>query len=169
MFDFNQIYEAHKDLVYNLAFQYVQQAEEAEEIMQDVFLRIHEKRHNFREEATLKTWIYRITVNRSIDFLRSKKRKNTLLSLFFLSKKDDPENNKWYHPGFSLEQQEKVQAIFKIINSLPPQQKSALLLVKMEGLSMKECASVLNTSEKAIESLLSRAKFTLKNKLSNEG
>lgn len=169
MLDFNQIYEAHKDLVYNLAFQYVQQAEEAEEIMQDVFLRINEKQHTFREEATLKTWIYRITVNRSIDYLRSKKRKDLLRSLFLLHKKQELEQHNWYHPGFSMEQQEKVAAIFKIVNSLPPQQKNALLLVKMEGLSMKECASVLNTTEKAIESLLSRAKFTLKNKLSNEG
>ncbi len=169
MQDFLAIYEAHKDLVFSLAFHHVQNQEDAEEIMQDVFLRIHAKHKDFREESSLKTWIYRITVNRCIDYLRSKQRKDALKALFFFAEKNTRENNTWNHPGFALEQQESVKFIFDEINKLSPQQKSALLLVKIEGLSMKECASVLGISEKAVESLLSRAKSKLKINIIFEG
>jgi len=164
MQEFVLIYETHKELVYNLALHYVQKVEDAEEITQDVFLKVYKQHSNFREESSIKTWIYRITINQCIDFLRQRKRKQQLFSFFIADKSADRQTN-WFHPGFALEQQEKVKHIFSKINKLPPQQKTAVLLNKLEGLSIRECAIIMQTTEKAVESLLSRAKSNLKNNL----
>ena len=77
MQDFKALYEQHKSMVYNLAIHYLQNLEEAEEVTQDVFVKVYQKRSSFRAEATIKTWIYRITINQCLDYLRSKKRKQT--------------------------------------------------------------------------------------------
>ena len=71
---FAEIYDQHKSLVFNLALQYVQNTEDAEEITQDVFLIVHEKLEAFRMEAKVSTWLYRITINKSLDFIKAKKR-----------------------------------------------------------------------------------------------
>jgi RNA polymerase sigma factor (sigma-70 family) len=60
---FKEIFDKYNKLVYNLALQYVQQKEDAEEITQDVFVKIHEKLSTFQQQSDIKTWIYRITIN----------------------------------------------------------------------------------------------------------
>ena len=62
------LYEKYKELVFNVALHYTQNIEDAEEITQDVFISIFENIKDFREESTLKTWAYRITINKSLDF-----------------------------------------------------------------------------------------------------
>ena len=69
------------------------------------------------------------------------------------------------HPGVLLEDKEEVEYIFKTINELPERQKTAILLKSIDGVSQKETANILNISEKALESLLSRARANLKKKL----
>ena len=60
-------------MVFNLALQYVQNTEDAEEITQDVFVKIHFSKDNFKNQSAWRTWIYRITINQSLDFLKAKK------------------------------------------------------------------------------------------------
>ena len=74
MLGFEEMYKEHCDMVYNLALNYVQQVEDAEEITQDVFIKIYHKQELFEQRSTLKTWIYRITINSSLDFIRKKRR-----------------------------------------------------------------------------------------------
>lgn len=76
--DFEAFYIKNKNFVYNLALQYVQNIEEAQEITQDVFLKAHQKIHTFKGDATLETWLYRITINTSLDAIKAKKEKNAL-------------------------------------------------------------------------------------------
>ena len=71
--DFKEIIELYQKQVYNLALRYVQQIEDAEEITQDVFVKVYEQMDQFKGQSQLKTWIYRITVNTSLDFLKSKR------------------------------------------------------------------------------------------------
>ena len=61
-------YQAHKNLVFNLALNYVQNTEDAEEITQDVFLSVHQSMSSFKGQSDIKTWIYRITINKSLQF-----------------------------------------------------------------------------------------------------
>ncbi|MBT7305009.1 MAG: RNA polymerase sigma factor [Bacteroidetes bacterium] len=159
--DFEAFYIKNKNFVYNLALQYVQNIEEAQEITQDVFLKAHQKIHTFKGDATLETWLYRITINTSLDAIKAKKRKKR----FAIFSQNQDELNKYTnfnHPGVTLENKEALQRLFGLINKLPQTQKTALILVKIEGKSIKEVAHILEKTPKAIESLLQRAKTQLK-------
>ena len=153
-------------MVFNLALQYVQNTEDAEEITQDVFLSVHQSFSSFKGESTLKTWIYRITINKSLDYIKSKQRKKRfafLTSLFFDNSSDLKHDQPTFdHPGVLLEDKESIAAIFK--------QKTALILHKIENKTQVEVAEIMQTSPKAIESLIQRAKTNLSKKLNtNEG
>ena len=161
-------------MVYNLALQYVQNSEDAQEITQDVFVAVHQSWDNFKHDSTVNTWIHRITINKSLDFLKSKKRKKRfsfLTSIFSHEnnelKYDPPEFN---HPGIQLEDKESLEFIFRQINKLPDNQKTALILHKIEQKTQAEVAEIMNLSVKSIESLIQRAKSNLsKNIAENEG
>jgi len=172
--NFESIYNDYKNLVYNLALQYVQNNEEAEEITQDVFLIIYDKMNYFRKDSKLSTWIYRITINQSLDHLKAKKRQKRFA--FFTSLFNDETNELKYgisdfnHPGILMEQNEELQIIFRFINQLPENQKTVLILMKIEVKTQNETAEIMNISTKAVESLIQRAKSNLSKKMKlNEG
>ena len=166
---FREIYEEHVDMVFNLCLHYLQNTEDAEEVTQDVFVKIYHHQDNFRQEASLKTWAYRITINHCLDFLKAKKRLKRFGFLVALLGNESLTNSKEFaefdHPGVQLEQKEAVENIFHHINQLPDTQKTALILKSVEGLPQKEIAAIMHLSPKAVESLLSRARATLKKKL----
>jgi RNA polymerase sigma factor (sigma-70 family) len=169
-----ELYTKYGKLVYNLSLQYVQNKEDAEEITQDVFVAIHQSINNFKEQSKISTWIYRITINKSLDFIRSKNRKRrfaVLTSLFFADGNEaHHETSHFNHPGVLMEQKEKLQHIYGLLNKLPPNQKTALILSKLESKSQQEIAEIMNLSPKAVESLIQRAKTGLEKKLKlNEG
>lgn len=148
---------------------YTQQKEDAEEITQDVFLSIHQSLHKFKEESSYKTWIYRITLNKCIDFQKSKKRAKRFAQVLSIFKPESVEilhdNIELNHPGVQLEDKEAIQKIFSAINSLKEVQKTVLLLHKLENKSQKEIAEIMGLSPKAVESLVQRAKQKLNEKL----
>jgi RNA polymerase sigma factor (sigma-70 family) len=167
--EIEKIYNEYKKLVYNLALQYVQNPEDAEEITQDVFLSIYQSMDGFREESKLSTWIYRITINKSIDLINKRNRKKRFA---FLTSLFDSENDKlihepihFNHPGVQLEQKEALQNLFELINQLPVKQQTTLILIKIEQKSLVETANIMELSPKAVESLLHRAKVNLQKKL----
>ncbi|WP_312343854.1 RNA polymerase sigma factor [Chryseobacterium binzhouense] len=168
--NFEFIFYQYQKMVYNLALQYTQNTEDAEEITQDVFVKISQKIDGFKNESSLKTWIYRITINTSLDFIKSK---NSNKKSFFGLFKDDSENRQYEpvdfnHPGVVLEQKEEVMKIFSFINMLPNDQKTAVILLKIEGNSQQETAEIMNLSQKAVESLFQRAKKNLLQKLNQQ-
>ena len=72
---YRRIYEQYADLIYNLCLNYLQNEADAEEVTQDVFLKVYQSIDHFREDSNLKTWIYRIGINKCLDFLKAKKRR----------------------------------------------------------------------------------------------
>ncbi len=165
---FNQIYKDYNGMVYNLCLSYLQNIEEAEEVMQDVFLKVYEKHDSFRGNSSLKTWIYRITINKNLDFIKAKKRAKRFGFLAVIngdSKNQEQPLVNFNHPGVELEDKEAMHLLFQKINTLPHKQKTALILKYIDGFSQKEIAKTMELSEKAVESLLSRAKRGLKSKL----
>ncbi|MDG1176382.1 MAG: RNA polymerase sigma factor [Flavobacteriales bacterium] len=159
---FNVIYNEYAKLVYNLSLHYLHNTEDAQEATQDVFVKIYNKIEGFNNKSSLKTWIYRITINHSLDVIKSKSRK---LRILFSREYEDNDKIDFDHPGIKVESKEVVEKIMKEINSLPENQKTALILKGIEGLSQKEIASILKIKEKALESLLSRARANLKKRL----
>lgn len=158
----------HKDRVYNLALNYLQNAEDAEEVTQDVFVAVFRSMEQFRHEAEISTWIYRITINKSLDHIKAKKRKKrwgVLATLFYGDENRTMETPDFNHPGVQLEQKQALEKIFKYINELPENQRTALLLSKTEQKSQAEVAAIMNISPKAAESLIQRARKNLAEKL----
>lgn len=162
-----ELYTRYGTMVYNLALNYVQNVEDAEEITQDVFLSVYEKLDTFQAQSSHKTWIYRITINKSLDFIKFKNSKKRWYIFGVKTTNDGVFGtlSDFNHPGVQLEQKESVKHIFDIINSLPENQKTAFLLSKLDGLSNPEIAAIMETSISAVESLVFRAKATLKQKL----
>ena len=169
---FDEIYFEHYKMVFNLALQYVQNMEDAEEITQDVFVKVFDNLHTFKKQSSLKTWIYRMAINQSLDFIKAKKaqKRNFLSSLFSINDsnfKFQPSN--FNHPGIELEQKEACQKIFEAINQLSDNQKTALILLKIENKSQAETAEIMNLNVKALESLFQRAKNNLEILLNKKG
>lgn len=167
--NFEDLYNTNKNKVYNLALQYVQNAEDAEDITQEVFVTIHQSLHTFKHESSVSTWIYRIAINKSLDFIKTKNRKKRfgLIRSFF--NKDNEQISydfpHFNHPGVQLEDKEALSALFKHINELPENQKTALILHKIEQKTQIEVAEIMNLSAKAVESLVQRAKANLSQKI----
>ena len=169
---FDEIYFEHHKMVFNLALHYVQNIEDAEEITQDVFVKVFDNLNTFKKQSSLKTWIYRMTINQSLDFIKAKKaqKRNFLSSLFSINDsnfKFQPSN--FNHPGIELEQKEACQKIFEAINQLSDNQKTALILLKIEDKSQAETAEIMNLNVKALESLFQRAKNNLEILLIDKG
>ncbi len=164
-----KLYDEFKAHVYNTSLSYLQNAEEAEEVTQDVFIEVFKSAGQFRRGSSVGTWIYRITVNKSLDSLRHRNRKKRSGFLTSIFKKesvalqiDAPHFN---HPGVELENQEKARILFAVIDKLPENQKTAFILLQIEELPQKEVAMIMKTTEKAVESLLQRAKASLRKNL----
>lgn len=170
---FEEIYRAYAKMVFNLALHYTQNRQDAEEITQNVFVKVYEKLADFREDAQLKTWIYRIAIRQAFDFLRAKKAQKRFgrwVSLFQPETERTIEIPVFDHPGVELEQQEALAQIFACIDGLPDKQRTAIILLKIEQKSQAETADIMGITTKAVESLFQRAKKKLGDCLGrNEG
>ncbi|MFK7950733.1 MAG: RNA polymerase sigma factor [Saprospiraceae bacterium] len=157
---FGQLYELYADKVYNTAISYMQNERDAEEVTQDIFVSIFRNAKSFKRNSSVSTWIYRISVNTSINYLR--KRKKYRLFQFGTTPNEKVD---FVHPGVLLENKENAKALFKVIETLPESQKTAFILSFVEDLPRKKVAEIMETSLKSVESLLQRAKKSLRKKL----
>ena len=168
---FEQLYERYKNRVFNTVLSYVQHKDEAEEVTQDVFISVYQSIGQFRQEASISTWIYRIAVTKSLDHLKFRKRKKRFAFLVSIFNKDSGETvihpPDFVHPGVVLENREKSSILFKAIDTLPENQKTAFILARVEGLSNKEVGEIMDSSVGKIESLLHRARENLRKELGN--
>ncbi|MEP7237413.1 MAG: RNA polymerase sigma factor [Ferruginibacter sp.] len=165
---FKELVTLFQDKVFNTALGLLQHHTEAEDTAQEVFIQVFRSIEQFKGDSLLSTWIYRITVTKSFDHLRSKKRKKRfgfLSSLFGDNNQPVYEPEDFNHPGVLQENKEDAALLFKMIDQLPENQRTAFVLNKVEELSYREIAAILNTSESAVESLLQRAKQNLRKKL----
>lgn len=151
--------------MYNTALNILQNEQDAEEITQDVFVEAYNKAHTFKGESQVSTWLYRITTNKCIDHIRSKKRKKRfalLTQLFHDSGELISDASDFVHPGVVAENKEKAAVLYKAIEQLPETQKVAFLLSETGGLNYGEISEILGTSVSSIESLLFRARKNLR-------
>ena len=157
---FKELYALFSNKVYATALHYLQNIPDAEEVTQDVFLSIFNNAHTFKGNSSVSTWVYRIAVNASLTYLKSRK-KSSFLS-FVEYKKEIPDFN---HPGIIEENIENAKLMYKAIDSLPDTQKTAFILGLIEDKPRQEIAYIMEISLKAVESLLQRAKANLRIKL----
>lgn len=162
---FNELYKDYSKLSYNIALQYLQNKEDAEEIVQDVFLSVYNNLHSFKQQSSYSTWIYKITINKSLDLIKSKQRKKRFAYIQSIFQTESNvlkyEGIEMNHPGILLEHKEELKVIFEAINSLKENQKTVIILHKIEKLSQVQIAEIMGISPKAVESLVQRAKSKL--------
>lgn len=159
---FQRLYSEYSQMVYNTALSYIQNEKDAEEITQDVFVSIHKNANQFKGDSKLSTWIYRITINRSLNQIKKKKRIDKFS--FSIENHDKPDFN---HPGVLLDNKERASQLFKVIDTLADSQKTAFIMSYIEDLPRQEVADIMGLSLKAVESLLQRGKKNLRTKLEN--
>jgi len=168
---FKYLVDNYQDRVFNTAIGIVQNAEDAQDVAQEVFIQVYRSIHNFKGEAKLSTWLYRIATTRALDLLRSRKSKKRfgfMQRLFGEANEPLHELPDFNHPGIALDRKENAAKLFKAISQLPDNQKTAFTLHKLEDLSYQEISEVMQTSVPAVESLMHRAKQNLRKILEKE-
>jgi RNA polymerase sigma-70 factor (ECF subfamily) len=162
-------YDKYKSLVYNLALNYSANKEDAEEITQDVFITVFKKMSSFRNESKIETWIFRVTINKSLDYLKAKKRfkRNFMNDGVSIDQVSQTELSDFNHPGVVLESKEKIQDIYCCINKLSEDHKTVIILLKIENRTYSDVAKIMKISVGAVESLFIRAKKKLDVLLNN--
>lgn len=158
---FGKLLEAHQDRVYSLCLRLLGSPEDAAEACQDVFVRAYQALPDFRPEARFSTWLYRIALNRSHDFWKRASSKLKALTSQ-LTGKELPPTSPQDAPDHRLDWQDSLRELDQALRKLPRRDREILILSCVENLSHSECAEVLDTSPRAIEGRLYRAREKLR-------
>ncbi|NIM90644.1 MAG: sigma-70 family RNA polymerase sigma factor [Candidatus Aminicenantes bacterium] len=156
---FEQIMKKHEKPVINTIYRFVGNRIRAEEIAQEVFIKVYNSAKRYRPKAKFSTWLYKIVTNTCFDDLRKKK---NISASFFENEIPDPKQSS---QDIILEKDESDCFVREAINSLPKRQRIAVILREYNGLSYREISKILRCSTKSVESLLYHAKLGLKEKL----
>jgi len=159
--DFSLFVNRYKDMVFRLCYSIIRKKEDAEDVAQEVFIQVFKSIEQFRKESKISTWLYRVSVNKSINYKKKNKRYNFLdlvENSFFISN-----NSNEIQDSVINEDLENIKSkiLFQSLEKLPDSQKTAFLLHHQEGLSYHEISDVLGTTHSAVESLIHRAKQNL--------
>ena len=153
--------------VFGTCISFVPNKEDAEDIAQEVFVEVFNSINGFKGKSKLTTWIYRITTNKCLEFIRKKKAKKRFSFMQSISSNEIPLDKTNYftdmnHPGIILENKELHRTLFKAINNLPESQCIVFTLHKIDGKSYQEIAEITNKSLSSVESVMFRAKINLR-------
>jgi RNA polymerase sigma-70 factor (ECF subfamily) len=169
---FDQLVLRHKDRVFNLCYGYFNDYQEANDIAQEIFIKVFKSIKKFRQESSFSTWLYRIAVNtcknrvKSLEYRFKKWRKSIDNPL---AQKEDSATmeiqNGSMSPSERLEQKERSSIVRGAINSLADGKKTIILLRDIEGFSYEEIANITGLNIGTVRSKLSRARNDLRAKL----
>lgn len=159
---FRAIVEANQGFVYAVAFRFVNDQQEAEDITQEVFVRLWKNLHTYRQDVKLTTWLYKIVTNRCLDFLKSRhgrqrKNKVDIDRSHFVQDSSTPEKD--------FQQLELSAIIHAAADELTPKQKAVFILRDLEGLSQEEVSETLSMSTGNVKSNLFYARQKMAKKL----
>ena len=167
---FRYLVDQYQDKVYNTCISFVKNPDDADDLTQEVFLEVYNSIHKFRLESKLSTWIYRISVNKSLEYLRKMKRKKRFGFLFAIDFERNQRDNvelEFNHPGILAENKEKAAILYRAIEKLPENQRIAFTLHKLEDLSYDQISEIMNKSLSSVESIMHRARLNLRKELFN--
>ncbi len=169
---FGTLVQQHQTMVYHLALRMVGNAEDAADLTQEVFLSAWRSLGSFQSQAAFSTWLYRLTSNACIDFLRKEKRRSAL-SLTTEGEEEEGRElevaDQRFSPERELEKKEARRAVREGLAALSPEHRQVLVLREMEGLSYTEMAHLLDLEEGTVKSRLARARLALKDFLQKSG
>lgn len=159
----------HQDRVLNIIFRFLNNNEDAEDVAQEVFVAVYQNLPAFQGNAQLSTWIHRIAVNKSLDFLRKRNRKKRFGQIQQLVRLNDIEEKYFApissNPHLILESKERALILKQTVDTLSKKQRTAVILNKYEGFSYQEVAEIMQTTLSAVESLIHKGMKNLRKKL----
>jgi RNA polymerase sigma-70 factor (ECF subfamily) len=169
---FDQIVLRYQDMVFSLASRLLGNYDEAVDLSQDVFLQVYRKLSGFRRDASLRTWIYRIVINRAKNRQRWWKRRISEMTALPIEEADVRTGSGGaclasdeIAPDEALARKEQGQILHRAIEKLPFDQKTILLLKEIEGLSYEEISTTLDLPLGTVKSRLARARQSLRENL----
>ncbi len=155
-----ELIRRHQQRVYHLAYRLLRDPLEAEDAAQEVFIKVYENAHRFEPKASVTAWLHRITANHCLNLLRRRRPQESL---------DQEEAPSPPDPGATpleaLEEADLNRRLEELLNSLPENQRRALVLKRFGDLSYQEIGEELGLSPQAVDGLLKRARQTLKQAL----
>lgn len=164
---FRETVEQYKDRVLNTCYRFLLNKQDAEDISQEVFLEVFQSIVDFRQQSSLSTWIYRISVTKCLDEIKKRKRKKRISSAGKLLHLDNVAA--WLTGGKKadedLQEKESLRAVMNALDQLPDNQRAAFTLSKIERYNNDEIAAILQVSNMAVESLIYRAKKSVSKQL----
>jgi RNA polymerase sigma-70 factor (ECF subfamily) len=167
---FTEIVSSCERLVLNFAYRYLGDERKAEDIAQETFLRIYRARHNWKPEASFRTWMLTIATRLCLNEIRSRKRERRVFRPVGSAGESDfwanaPDENS-ISPLEGLLVNERAALVRKAVETLSDNRRAALLLQRFEGLSYREVADAMGLTLEAVRSLLVRARKNLRQRLS---
>jgi len=168
---FETLVNRHQTSILNLIYRFIGDRTQAKDLAQEVFIRVWRAAKTYKPDAKFTTWLYRITANLCFNELKSARRRR-----WFQFRRSNEDNEGSIEETFSdgsptaedlLLEKERSRQISDALQSLPDNQRMALVLRRYDDLSYEEIARILNCSVSAVESLLVRAKRTLQEKFKN--
>jgi RNA polymerase sigma-70 factor (ECF subfamily) len=170
MSGFDFLIGKYRKPIINFMYRMVHNQAVAEELAQEVFLRVYRSRETYRAEARFSTWLYRIATNLGVNYARDTRHERAASTVYL----DEADSETGSTPDVAdttpgaesaLLRRERMNAIREHVLALPERQKMAVLMHKYEGMDYKQIGDVLKLSESATKSLLFRAYQTLREKL----
>jgi len=164
---FGELIQRYETKVYSLALKMLRNPEDAEDVLQDTFLRAYRGLKSFKGHSTFSTWIYRITANSALMKLR--KKQLPTVSIDDADERETPINIADWAPGpvEQLLNQETQEAMADAIEALPAEFRQVFVLRDVEGLSNADVAEILDLSVAAVKSRLHRARLKIRNHLAH--
>ena len=159
-YDIETLMRKHGNEVLRTAYSYVKDKFTAEDIFQEVFIKVYNNLENFRDESDIKTWIIRITINTAKDYLKSAYSRKVVPMMEF--KEDQLVSDNDFE---EIENRDRDEQVKKTVMSLPEQYREVLLCVYYHDMSVADTAKSLGIAEGTVKSRLSRARDMMKNKL----
>jgi len=155
---FEQIYKATSSFVYNVAFRITRNSADAEEVTQDVFMKIYRNLKGFQFRSAFKTWVYRITINTAINrYRKSKKEEKDRVDYDNII--ESLPDNRLAMEG--VNQNDNEAGLNALLDMLSHEHKTCLILREIEGLSYQEIADTLKIPVNTVRSRLKRARQAL--------
>ncbi|WP_253805424.1 sigma-70 family RNA polymerase sigma factor [Fictibacillus arsenicus] len=159
----NYLMDEYGEEIKRLAFTYTKNWQQAEDITQEIFISAYNHISDFREQSTIKTWIYRIAINKCKDYVRSWHYTKALLTNTFYQKSNSLSPEEEY---LEFEQKEQIS---KLILELPIKYREVIILYYFKEFSLEEIAAALDSNLNTVKSRLRRAKKNLETKMEKEG
>ncbi len=166
---FRQLVSIHHEKVFGFLFQIVKNEEDAKDLLQQTWIKVWNKLHTFKGKSAFGTWLYRIATFTAWDFIRKRKRQSEVLYLDEMLTTDSESIQVTYQasasPDRALQRKEMMEQFELALNSLPVNQRTALVLREIEGLTYQEIADVMNCRKGTVMSRIFNARKAVQNRL----